>query len=176
MSDQATSERIATEWFSALDRGDIDGAMGLLAPDVEWVNLPKVPGVSDIIPWLGTCQGVEEVLASFRARDAVTEVQLFKPGKLVVQGDQAFGTVHDISQIKSTGVQFDIEFATWMQIANGKIAKWKSYCDPSPIVAAFRLQRERPVAVGDRQPTTWRWPGSCCRWAPTPTPAMPRPA
>lgn len=138
MSDQATSERIATEWFSALDRGDIDGAMGLLAPDVEWVNLPKVPGVSDIIPWLGTCHGVEEVLASFRARDAVTEVQLFEPGKLVVQGDQAFGTVHDISQIKSTGAQFDIEFATWMQIENGKIAKWKSYCDPSPIIAAFR--------------------------------------
>ena len=138
MSDQATSERIATEWFAALDRGDINAAMGLLAPDVEWINLRKVPGVSGIIPWLGTCHGVEEVRASFRARDAVAEVQLFKPGKLVIQGDQAFGTVHDISRIKSTGAEFDIEFATWMQIESGKIAKWKSYCDPSPIIAAFR--------------------------------------
>jgi ankyrin repeat protein len=138
MSDQVNSEQIASQWFSALDRGDIDTAMNLLAPDVEWVNLPKVPGVSDIIPWLGTCHGVEEVRNSFRTRDAVAEVQLFKPGKLVVQGDQAFGTVHDISRIKSTGAQFDIEFATWMQIENGKIVKWKSYCDPSPIIAAFR--------------------------------------
>ena len=140
MSNQATSEQIATQWFSALDRGDIDGAVALLAPDVEWVNLPKVPGLSDIIPWLGTCHGVEEVLASFRTRDAVVEVQVFEPGTLVVQRDQAFGTVHDVSRIKSTGALFDIEFATWMQIQNGKIIKWKSYCDPSPIIVAFRYK------------------------------------
>ncbi len=140
MSDQAASEQVVTQWFSALDRGDIDAAMGLLAPDVEWVNLPKVPGVSDIIPWLGTCHGVEEVRASFATRDAVAEVQLFKPGKQVVQGDQAFGTVHDVTRIKSTGAEFDIEFATWLQIRDGKIVKWKSYCDPSPIVAAFRYR------------------------------------
>ena len=140
MSDQATSERIATQWFAALERGDINAALALLATDVEWVNLPKIPGVSDIIPWLGTCHGVKEVLASFRTRDAVAEAQLFKPGKLVVQGDQAFGTIHDVSRIKATGATFDIEFATWMQIQNGKIVKWKSYCDPSPIIAAFRYK------------------------------------
>jgi uncharacterized protein len=147
MSDQAASERIATQWFAALDRGDLSGAMALLAPDIEWVNLPKVPGVSDIIPWLGTCHGVQEVLASFQTRDAVAEVQIFKPGKLVVQGDQAFGTVHDVSRIKATGAKFDIEFATWMQIRDGKIVKWKSYCDPSPIIAAFRYKLEEQLLM-----------------------------
>jgi ankyrin repeat protein/ketosteroid isomerase-like protein len=147
MSDQADSERIVNQWFSALDRGDIDGALALLAADVEWVNLPKVAGVSDIIPWLGTCHGVEEVAASFRTRDAVAEVELFQPGKLVVQGDQAFGTVHDVSRIKATGARFDIEFATWMQIKDGKILKWKSYCDPSPIIAAFRYKLEEQLLL-----------------------------
>ncbi|MGO9156111.1 ankyrin repeat domain-containing protein [Mycobacterium sp.] len=147
MSDQVNSEKIASQWFSALDRGDIDAAMSLLAPDVEWVNLPKVPGVSDIISWLGTCHGVEEVRNSFRVRDAVAEVQLFKPGKLIVQGDQAFGTVHDISRIKSTGAEFDIEFATWMQIRNDKIVRWKSYCDPSPIIAAFRYRLDEQLLL-----------------------------
>src|SRR3989442_353637 len=32
----------------------------------------------------------------------------------------------------------DIYFASWMKIENGKIVWWKSYCDPSPIIAAFR--------------------------------------
>src|SRR5262249_53785905 len=100
MSNQATTEQVTKQWFNALDQGDLSGAMSLLAPDVEWVNLPKIPGVSDIIPWLGTCHGVAEVLESFRARDRVAEVKQFKPVTQVVQGDQAFGTVHDVSVVK----------------------------------------------------------------------------
>src|SRR5262249_42643060 len=101
MSDQATTERVTRAWFDALDRGDLDAAMGLLAADVEWVNLPATPGVSDIIPWLGTCHGVAEVLRSFQTRDRVVEVQVFKPVSHLVQGDQAYGVVHDVSRIKA---------------------------------------------------------------------------
>jgi ankyrin repeat protein len=137
MSQEETMQ-VATRWFAALDRGDIQTAMSCLAEDVEWVNLPKVPAVSDIIPWLGTCHGIQEVQASFQTRDAVVTVKEFKPLTLVVQDDQAFGTVHDHAIVKATGLPFDITFATWMQIQDGKIVRWKSYCDPSPIIVAFR--------------------------------------
>jgi ankyrin repeat protein len=137
MSQQET-EQVARRWFDALDRADYETAMACLAEDIEWVNLPKIAGVSDIIPWLGTCHGIAEVVNSFKTRDAVVDVKVFKPLALLAQGDQAFGTVHDLSTVKPTGLDFDIEFATWMQIRDGKIVKWKSYCDPSPIIAAFR--------------------------------------
>jgi ankyrin repeat protein/ketosteroid isomerase-like protein len=137
MSDQETRQ-IARQWFDALDRGDIETALSCLADDVEWINLPKIPGVSDIVPWLGTCHGVAEVAESFRIRDAVVEVKVFKPLDLVVQGEQAVGTVRDYALVKSTGQFFDIEFASWFHVRGGKIVKWKSYCDPSPIIAAFR--------------------------------------
>jgi ankyrin repeat protein len=137
MSQQET-EQVARRWFDALDRADYAAAMACLAENIEWVNLPKIRGVSDIIPWLGTYHGIAEVANTFRTRDAVTEVKVFKPVALLVQGDEAFGTVHDLSTVKLTGLDFDIEFATWMQIRDGKIIKWKSYCDPSPIIAAFR--------------------------------------
>ena len=115
MSDQETRQ-IARQWFDALDRGDIETALSCLADDVEWFNLPKIPGVSDIVPWLGTCHGVAEVAESFRIRDEVVEVKVFKPLDLVVQGEQAVGTVRDYALVKSTGQFFDIEFASWFQV------------------------------------------------------------
>lgn len=135
---QEETQKVAQKWFDALDRADYETAMSCLADDIEWVNLQPVEGVSDIIPWIGTSHGVAEVTQSFQTRDRVAEVKLFQPVDLVVQGDQAFGTVHDITTVKATGLTFDITFATWMQISGGKIVKWKSYCDPSPIIAAFR--------------------------------------
>ncbi|WP_299407960.1 ankyrin repeat domain-containing protein [Acaryochloris sp. IP29b_bin.148] len=135
---QEDTRKVATAWFDALDRGDMDTAIACMAEDIEWVNLPKIPGVSDIIPWIGTAHGIPEVLKQFSTRDGIVEVKQFKPVDLVVEGDVAVGTVHDISTVLATGLDFEIVFATWMEVRNGKIAKWKSYCDPAPIIAAFR--------------------------------------
>ncbi|MBE9192867.1 ankyrin repeat domain-containing protein [Gloeocapsopsis crepidinum LEGE 06123] len=135
---QEETQQVAEKWFKALDQADYATAMSCLADDIEWINLQPVKGVSDIIPWIGTSYGVAEVTKSFQTRDRIAQVKVFKPVDLVVQGDQAFGTVHDITTVEATGLTFDITFATWMQIRDGKIVKWKSYCDPSPIIAAFR--------------------------------------
>ncbi|MBN9519833.1 ankyrin repeat domain-containing protein [bacterium] len=135
----ADTAKIADTWFGSLDRGDLVTAFACLADDVEWVNLPPVPGLSAVIPWIGTAHGVEEVKASFRARDAVARVELFKPLAVVAQGDQVFGTIRDRSVVLDTNTPFEIEFATWMQVKDGKIVRWRSYCDPTPVVAAFRV-------------------------------------
>ena len=135
---EAQTRKVAEDWFDALDRGDMNAAVACLADDIEWENLPKIPGVSDIIPWIGTARGVAEVLKQFSTRDGVVEVKRFKPLDLVVDGDIAIGTVHDVATVLATGLDFEIRFASWMEIAGGKIRKWKSYCDPSPIIAAFK--------------------------------------
>jgi ankyrin repeat protein/ketosteroid isomerase-like protein len=136
--DVLSPRAVAEAWFAALDRGDIPAAVALLADDIYWENIAQVPGVSDIVPWTGTARGVSEVGQAFATRDEVCQVIEFKPLNMVVDGNQAVGTVHDHAIIKSTGLPFDIEFASWMKIENGKIVWWKSYCDPSPIIAAFR--------------------------------------
>lgn len=135
---QAETQQVTKKWFNALDKADYATAMSCLADDIEWINLQPVKGVSDIIPWIGTSHGVTEVTQAFQTRDRIAEVKLFEPINLVVQGDRAFGTVHDISTINATGLTFDITFATEMKVSEGKIVWWKSYCDPSPIIAAFR--------------------------------------
>ncbi|ELR98757.1 ankyrin repeat domain-containing protein [Gloeocapsa sp. PCC 73106] len=145
---QEETRKVAQKWFDALDRGDLDTAISCLADDIEWVNLPKIPGVSDIIPWIGTAHGIAEVLQQFSTRNGVVEVKVFKPVDLVVEGNIAVGTVHDISTILATGLDFEILFASWMEVENGKITKWKSYCDPSPIVAAFKGNLPERIVAG----------------------------
>ena len=121
--DVLSPRAVAEAWFAALDRGDIPAAVALLADDVYWENIPQVPGVSDIVPWTGTAHGVAEVGQAFATRDKVCQVIEFKPLNMVVDGNQAVGTVHDHAIIKTTGLPFDIEFASWMKIENGKIGR-----------------------------------------------------
>jgi ankyrin repeat protein len=138
MSQEETT-RVVNTWFSALDRGDLKTALSCLAEDIEWVNVPKIPKLSAIIPWTGTSHGVAEVQASFRTRDEVARVEVFRPVKVLIQGDEAFGAIFERSVITRTNTPFEIEFATWLEVRDGKIARWKSYCDPSPIIAALRV-------------------------------------
>lgn len=136
---QEDTKRVAGAWFDALDRGDIPAAVALLDEHIEWQNLSPVKGVSDVVPWFGpVCHSVSEVAETFRVRDAVASIKEFKPLNMVVQGEQAVGTIRDRAVVKATGQEFVIEFASWMTIRGGKIVKWRSYCDPSPVIAAFR--------------------------------------
>lgn len=131
-------EKVAKTWFDSLNKGDFATAMGCLSDDIEWVNISPVEGVSDIIPWIGTARGTKEVMAAFASRDAHITLERFESTGLVVQGDEACGTIHEVSVVKSTDKRFDITFATWLKIKDGKIVRWQSFCDPSAIIAAFR--------------------------------------
>lgn len=140
---QAETERVARAWFGALDTGDVDGAIGLLDENVEWQNLVPVEGVSDVVPWFTPIRhGVPEVAETFRIRGEVVDIHEFKPLSMLVQGDQAVGTIRDRATVLSTGKEFVIEFVSWMQVKNGKIVKWRAYTDPSPVIVAFRPEIE----------------------------------
>ncbi len=53
-------------------------------------------------------------------------------------GENAAGVIHERTRVKSTGLEFEIEFIQWLTVGNGKIVRWKSYTDPSPIIKATR--------------------------------------
>lgn len=136
-SDQ-DARSVATRWFQAMGRGDIETARRCLAPDVEWINYSVVPGYNDLMPWIGTVHGVDAVMDSFRVFTGVADVKHEELVQLIVDGDEAIGIVHERSVVKATGAEFDIEFVQHLTIRGGKIVRWKSYTDPSPILRAMR--------------------------------------
>ena len=128
-----------------MDRADYASALGLLHPDIVWINVPPIQDGSDIIPWIGTANGLHEVTQQFTRRDGVCEVKEFKSIGMVCEGNTAVGLVRDKATIIKTDITFEIVFASWMNIEEGKIVRWKSYCDTALIIAAFKgIQPPRP--------------------------------
>ena len=132
------TQQIAEAWFDALDQADYARAMSLLSPDIVWINVPPIQEGSDIIPWIGTAIGLDQVQQQFSKRDGVCEVLEFKSAGLICEGDTAVGLVRDKARIISTNITFEIIFASWMIIKDGRITRWKSSCDTAPIIAAFK--------------------------------------
>ena len=140
MTEQAYEDTyaVAKGWFDALTHGQFDTALGLLDPEVEWINYTVVPGMNDVMPWIGTYHGPQQVLETLQIFTGLVSVQREELVRLVVQGDEAAGVIHEQSVVKANGQPFEIEFIQWLTIRNGKIVRWKSYTDPSPIIVALR--------------------------------------
>jgi uncharacterized protein len=139
----ATSTRdVALSWFNAISKGDIETAMTLLDSDVEFINYTPVPGYNTDMPWIGTHKGAKAVLDSFKVFVDTCEVMSEDLMMLITEGDEAIGIVHEISLVKANRECFEIEFIQHLTIRNGRITRWKSYTDPSPIIRALRADSD----------------------------------
>ncbi|MGH3912501.1 MAG: nuclear transport factor 2 family protein [Pseudonocardiaceae bacterium] len=135
---EPTTRAVAQGWFDALTTGDIYTALTYLDEDVEFINYTPVPGYNDDMKWIGTHHGRDAAFASFGVFVDMCEVEVEELVALVVDGAEAMGVIHEISVVRETGLPFEIEFIQRLTIQGGKIVRWKSYTDPSPIIRAIR--------------------------------------
>lgn len=137
MTDRNTRE-VAESWFRALAAGDLPTITDLLAEDVEFVNYTPVPGYNDDMPWIGTYRGRKAALDSLSVFVDTCEVLSEEVVRILVDGDAAMGVIHEVSRVRSTGLEFEIEFIQSLTIRNGRITRWQSFTDPSTIIRAIR--------------------------------------
>lgn len=144
MSEEAT-RAVVTRWFDSLDSGDVDTAMACLDDNVRWINSPAntgkpggIPGLSEIIPWLGDFSTKEEVIATFGPWAERQETVKYERLNMIFKDDQAMVLVHEAARIKATGLIYDIEFVQRIQVAGDVIVMLRAYWDTSQAVAAFR--------------------------------------
>jgi ketosteroid isomerase-like protein len=138
LSGSLTTRQVAEAWFSHLERGDINGAQALLDENVRWENIPVTPGVSDLAPWLGSYQGVAAVLKSVEMWAAYARLLSFHLLRLLVDGPEAVGFVHEHAQCLANKNEYDVYVATNLTIEAGKITRYRNYWDISPLIKAFR--------------------------------------
>jgi ketosteroid isomerase-like protein len=135
---QLTPRQVAEAWFSNLEQGNLGAAQALLDGNVLWENIPVTPGVSDLAPWLGSYRGVAAVLKSVEVWAAYARLLSFKLLRLVVDGPEAVGIVHEHAQCLANKNEYDVHVATNIRIEGGKITHYRTYWDISPLIKAFR--------------------------------------
>lgn len=129
---------VAKTYFSSLEQGRIEDAQALLDENVVWENIPSTPGVSDLAPWLGTYRGVPAAMKSIEVWAKYARLLSFKLLRLIVDGSEAVGIVHEHGQCLSNNNEYDVYVAENIRIEGGKITHYRAYWDISPLIKALR--------------------------------------
>ncbi len=130
--------QVAEAWFSSLEQGNLQNAQALLDENVVWENIPSTPGVSDSVPWLGTYHGVPVAMKSIEVWAKHARLLSFKLLRLIVDGPEAVGIVHEHGQILANNNEYDVYVAENITIEGGKITHYRVYWDVSPLIKAIR--------------------------------------
>jgi len=130
--------QVAEAWFSSLELGNLQNAQALLDENVVWENIPSTPGVSDLAAWLGTYHGVAAAMKSIEVWAKHARLLSFKLLRLMVDGPEAVGIVHEHGQILANNNEYDVYVAENIRIEGGKITHYRVYWDVSPIIKALR--------------------------------------
>src|SRR5258708_40049560 len=123
---------IVHQAYSNFTTGNISGLLDLCSDDITW-QLPKMENV----PFAGkraTRAGVGEFFALL---DANEEALRFEPQEFVAQGDKVVSLGYYQWRVKSTGREFDSDFAHVFTIRNGKIVAFHEYTDTAACANAY---------------------------------------
>jgi ketosteroid isomerase-like protein len=138
MSVALTPRQVAEAWFSNLEQGNVQGAQSLLDENVVWENIPSTPGVSDVAPWLGTYRGIPAAMKSIEVWAKHARLLSFELLRLIVDGAEAVGIVHEHGQVLTNNNEYDVYVAENLRIEDGKVTHYRVYWDVSPIIKALR--------------------------------------
>lgn len=134
----STPRQIAEAWFSYLEQNKFPEAQALLDENIVWENIPVTPGISDEVPWLGTYRGIPAAMKSLEVWAKHAHLLSFKLLRLIVDGAEAVGIVHEHGQSLANNNEYDVYVAENLRIERGKITRYRVYWDVSPIIKALR--------------------------------------
>lgn len=131
------SREVAKAWFQCLEQNRFQDALGLLDKDILWVNIPVVPGITDVIPWIGTFHGADEALRGISIWSRYARLRSYQLRQLAVDGETAIGLVREQGECLSNGKVYEVDVAVVLTIVNGRIINYRTLWDPSPLLRAF---------------------------------------
>jgi len=125
--------RLVQQVYRDFQNGDIQGVLGALSEDVEWVTT-QLSGV----PVGGTYHGVEEAGQFFSSLGDTQEARQLELRGYVAQDDRVVALGHYAWHVKATGKVWESDFAHVCVVRDGKIASFQEYTDTAAIAAAFQ--------------------------------------
>ena len=117
--------------YAAFGRGDLDGLLAMLDPQVSW----RTPGPPDL-PSAGLRHGVDAVREFFGILLNTFDITNFAPTDFLAQGDKVVVLGTSLERVKATGRAVEFRWVHIFTIRNGRIAAFEEPADVSALVDA----------------------------------------
>lgn len=132
MSEQENTT-LVQQAYGHFQSGEIPAVLDLLSEDVEWLS-PELEGVPVARNW----HGREQVGQFFQTLSDTQEVRQFEPREFVAQGDKVVALGHYAWHVKSTGREWESDFAHVFTVHDGSVTKFQEYTNTAAYADAFR--------------------------------------
>ena len=136
MSDQNLD--VVRNIYAAFGRGDLDGILALLDPQVSW----RTPGPPDL-PTAGLRHGIAAVREFFGVLLTALDIQDFQPTDFLAQGDKVVVLGTSREGPRGSGRLVDFRWVHVFTIRDGRIAAFEEPADVSALVDEFRSAQAR---------------------------------
>lgn len=137
MSEQQNID-LVRQVYDAFGRGDLDGIIASLDPQVSWLT----PGPPDL-PTAGIRRGVPAVRDFFATLLNTFEITNFAPTDFLAQGDKVVVLGTSLERVRATGKAVEFRWVHVFTIRNDRILGFEEPADVSALVDEFRKAQAR---------------------------------
>ena len=130
---EAQNTKVVQEAYAAFGRGDVQGVLDTLQPDVAW---QPITGASAAVPMAGARRGTAAVGEFFATLAKSLTFEVFEPREFVAQGDKVVVLGYYKAKTAS-GRAFASDWVMIFTVANGKVARFQEFTDVAALNAAF---------------------------------------
>jgi len=135
MSEQENT-KVVQQAYENFKSGDIAALLEQFADDIQW-QLPEVENVS----YAGKRSGREQAAQFFSILAGEQDVLSFEPREFVAQGEKVVALGHYAWRAKSTGREYESDFAHVFTVRGGKVESFQEFMDTAAVAAAHQKAR-----------------------------------
>ena len=128
---------IARQAYENIKSGNMQALFDLFSDNIEW----QAPLVADVPFATGRYSGREEVGQFFTRLADAQDVKTFEPREFIAQGDKVVALGHYSWRVKSTGREYEGDWAHVFTIRDGKVAGFQEYTDTAAVATAYQKAR-----------------------------------
>jgi ketosteroid isomerase-like protein len=119
--------------YERFGSGDISGVIDLLSENVKWDHSGP-----ELMPFARLYEGRAEVREFFRVLGETMEPVVFEPREFFVTGDRVVVLGFQRWKVKSTGKEWESDWAHVYTVQDGLITAWRPMYDMTAQATAFQ--------------------------------------
>lgn len=127
---------VRTQFFEALDKGDISTALNAMAEEIDWLS-PVTRIEREEVPWAVPRHGRDEVAAFFKEFFEKVRPEQMEPLVFIAQSDLVAVEGKNRGIARSTGRTYEHDWMMLFTLHGGKIKRFRHYYDTADVMAAF---------------------------------------